>query len=108
MYLSAELDHFYHLIPVEPNTPWKDNPDELHNRTTHGVHHDKIKQMLVNLESQHFEPLYYGWFLNHKDSDDLYKLGTRCLREGVEAMGGNANGKLLYLLGHKMGFSSNN
>lgn len=96
----AELDHFYHLIPVEPNTPWKDSPDELHNRTTHGVHHDKIKQMLVNLESQHFEPLYYGWFLNHKDSDDLYKLGTRCLREGVEAMGGNANEILNSLESH--------
>ena len=88
-YFSAQFEHYYHLIPVEPNTPWKYNAHELQHRTTHGVHEEKIQQMLDNLKSQQFLPLYYGWFLTQKDSESLFDLGTRCLKEGVEALGEN-------------------
>ena len=86
---SAQFEHYYHLIPVEPNTPWKYNAHELQHRTTHGVHEEKIQQMLDNLKSQQFLPLYYGWFLTQTDSENLFELGTRCLKEGVEALGEN-------------------
>ena len=103
MFVSAQFTYFYHVIPVEPNTPWKDNVEELHKKTQHGVPADKIKEMLRNLKSQQLRPLYYGWFLTQKDSKALFDLGAKCLREGVEAIGDgqleriNPAGKDFYL-----------
>lgn len=74
-YVVIAAEFCYTVVIVEPQTWWKFIPEELAAR-------NKRKIDVVILESKvkafkNIIPLYYGWFLNRKDSRRLIDLGRK-------------------------------
>ncbi|WAR10276.1 N4BP2-like protein [Mya arenaria] len=56
----AQTSHYYHIIIVEPETPWRYDPDILAARNSHGVTKDIIAKKLQSLRDNKCLPYYYG------------------------------------------------
>ena len=60
-YMKLAQKHcYYHVVIVEPFTPWKYDPDELALRNKHNVDRDLIAKKLKSLTDNVYRPLYYG------------------------------------------------
>lgn len=78
-YISLARTSQYSVIMVEPQTPWKLNPDILAKNNIHGVAYDVLVAKVEQWET--FLPLYYGWFLNEAGSRMLHLIGQAYLEE---------------------------
>lgn len=80
----AQTEQYYHVIIVEPLTPWRYDPAELTKRNTHGVDEETISKKLQSLQDNVYTPLYYGWFLTKDDSALVVKKFRDVLQQCVE------------------------
>ncbi|XP_053120967.1 2',3'-cyclic-nucleotide 3'-phosphodiesterase [Hemicordylus capensis] len=70
----------YKVILVEPKTPWKMDCLQLKDKNQWKLSADELKKLKPSLEKD-FLPLYYGWFLSKKSSENLRKTGQAFLDE---------------------------
>ncbi|KAL4216912.1 hypothetical protein ACF0H5_023372 [Mactra antiquata] len=82
----AQFQHYYHVFIVEPLTPWRYDPDELAKYNSHDVEKDLIKVKLEVLQNNVMRPMYYGWFLNKRDSTMLVDTVKDLLRKCMDEM----------------------
>lgn len=68
----------YTVVTVQPRTPWKFNPTELAKRNKHAVDAETIRQRLRQFDEG--IPLYYGWFLNEKYSDNISRTADQIFK----------------------------
>ncbi|KAK8391669.1 hypothetical protein O3P69_017294 [Scylla paramamosain] len=72
-YLNLARTHLYIPVVVEPQTTWAVHPAELAVKNIHNIPEeilsDKIKAYQPVL------PIYYGWFLNEVDSEEICSIG---------------------------------
>ena len=78
-YLNLALTYNYPVVIVKPRTWWCNDADKLAELNKHGVSAEIIRAKLRSFEE--VTPLYYGWFLDERDSDWLYQLGQKSLSE---------------------------
>lgn len=60
----------YRLVIVEPQTPWKLDPEQLSIRNTHSVSQEVLSKRVTQF--QEAVPLYFAWFLSPADSRSIY------------------------------------
>ncbi|XP_054849426.1 2',3'-cyclic-nucleotide 3'-phosphodiesterase-like isoform X3 [Eublepharis macularius] len=70
----------YEVIIVEPKTPWKLDCLQLKDKNQWKLTADELKKLKPALEKD-FLPLYYGWFLSKRSSENLRKTGQAFLDE---------------------------
>ncbi|KAH1174323.1 2',3'-cyclic-nucleotide 3'-phosphodiesterase isoform X2 [Mauremys mutica] len=70
----------YKVLFVEPKTPWKMDCLQLKDKNQWKLSVEDLKKMKPSLEKD-FLPLYYGWFLSKKSSENLRKTGQAFLDE---------------------------
>lgn len=70
----------YKVILVEPKTPWKMDCLQLKDKNQWKLSADELKKLKPSLEKD-FLPLYYGWFLSKRSSENLRKTGQAFLDE---------------------------
>ena len=68
----------YHVILVEPKTPWRLNADILAEKNSHGVSKEVLQKKVRSYNS--IVPLYYGWFLSSYDGKRLLDLSKSLLQ----------------------------
>lgn len=56
----AQSQHYYHVVVVEPLSPWRYNPEELAKKNSHEVEIDLIEAKLRALLNNVLRPMYYG------------------------------------------------
>jgi 2',3'-cyclic-nucleotide 3'-phosphodiesterase len=71
-YFDMAEQHNYVVVTVEPKTPWKFDPETLSKMNTHRVPEDAIRERLKVYHQE--SPLFWGWFLNSEDSNQLRKM----------------------------------
>ncbi|RNA40083.1 2 -3 -cyclic-nucleotide 3 -phosphodiesterase-like, partial [Brachionus plicatilis] len=81
-YLSIAREFNYIVIIIEPRTEHKFDIEKLYQLNKHNVPKETIKQKLK--EFQVVVPIYFGWYLNEKDSLWLNKLAKDCLSEALD------------------------
>ncbi|XP_045178941.1 uncharacterized protein LOC123538711 [Mercenaria mercenaria] len=77
----AQRSCYYHVVVLEPQTPWRYDPEELAQRNKHHVDRETIGRKLQSLRDNVYRPLYYGWFLSKEDSSMLVKKSRDVLRQ---------------------------
>ncbi|XP_060590391.1 2',3'-cyclic-nucleotide 3'-phosphodiesterase-like isoform X2 [Ruditapes philippinarum] len=80
----AQNSCHYHVVIVEPRTPWRYDPDELAARNIHNVDRDLISKKLKSLTDNVYRPLYYGWFVCKTDSSLLVKKSREVLKQCLD------------------------
>ncbi|XP_066483285.1 2',3'-cyclic-nucleotide 3'-phosphodiesterase [Tiliqua scincoides] len=70
----------YKVILLEPKTPWKMDCLQLKDKNQWKLSADELKKLKPSLEKD-FLPLYYGWFLSKRSSENLRKTGQAFLDE---------------------------
>lgn len=70
----------YKIILVEPKTAWKMDCLQLKEKNQWKLSVDELKKLKPSLEKE-FLPLYYGWFLSKRSSENLRKTGQAFLDE---------------------------
>ncbi|XP_077171432.1 2',3'-cyclic-nucleotide 3'-phosphodiesterase isoform X1 [Paroedura picta] len=70
----------YEVVIVEPKTPWKLDCLQLKDKNQWKLTADELKKLKPALEKD-FLPLYYGWFLSKRSSENLRKTGQAFLDE---------------------------
>ncbi|XP_033026228.1 2',3'-cyclic-nucleotide 3'-phosphodiesterase [Lacerta agilis] len=70
----------YQVIIVEPKTTWKMDCLQLKDKNQWKLSADELKKLKPSLEKD-FLPLYYGWFLSKRSSENLRKTGQAFLDE---------------------------
>ncbi|XP_042332136.1 2',3'-cyclic-nucleotide 3'-phosphodiesterase-like [Sceloporus undulatus] len=70
----------YKVIIVEPKTAWKLDCLQLKDKNQWKLSVDDLKKLKPSLEKD-FLPLYYGWFLSKRSSENLRKTGQAFLDE---------------------------
>ncbi|XP_052812872.1 uncharacterized protein LOC128240317 isoform X2 [Mya arenaria] len=83
----AQTSHYYHIIIVEPETPWRYDPDILAARNSHGVTKDIIAKKLQSLRDNKCLPYYYGWFISQPGSQRLVTMLMDTLGQCVAELG---------------------
>lgn len=70
----------YEVVIVEPKTPWKLDCLQLKDKNQWKLSADDLKKLKPALEKD-FLPVYYGWFLSKRSSENLRKTGQAFLDE---------------------------
>nr|XP_060637131.1 2',3'-cyclic-nucleotide 3'-phosphodiesterase [Anolis sagrei ordinatus] len=70
----------YEVIIAEPKTAWKLDCLQLKDKNQWKLTVDDLKKLKPSLEKD-FLPLYYGWFLSKRSSENLRKTGQAFLDE---------------------------
>lgn len=84
IYLTLAKEYNYIVAVVEPKTPWAKNAEELAMKNTHGVNEEIIYKKVKMYQDPC--PLYYGWFLNEKDSAVIIELANAWLKTALEEL----------------------
>lgn len=80
-YLNLANDFSYITVLVEPKTSWRKELDQLAARTVHDVTSEFIRRKME--EYQVAIPLYFGWFLNERDSNELLEIARIQLQQCI-------------------------
>ncbi|XP_037664319.1 2',3'-cyclic-nucleotide 3'-phosphodiesterase isoform X2 [Choloepus didactylus] len=79
--LFEMADQFqYQVVLVEPKTAWRLDCAQLKEKNQWQLSADELKKLKPGLEKD-FLPLYFGWFLTKKSSENLRKAGLTFLDE---------------------------
>uniref|UniRef100_A0A8D0H8W3 2',3'-cyclic-nucleotide 3'-phosphodiesterase n=2 Tax=Sphenodon punctatus TaxID=8508 RepID=A0A8D0H8W3_SPHPU len=70
----------YKVIFVEPKTPWKQDCVQLKEKNQWKLSVEDLKKLKPSLEKD-FLPVYFGWFLSKRSSENLRKTGQAFLDE---------------------------
>ncbi|XP_077020503.1 2',3'-cyclic-nucleotide 3'-phosphodiesterase isoform X1 [Tamandua tetradactyla] len=70
----------YQVVLVEPKTAWRLDCAQLKEKNQWKLSADELKKLKPGLEKD-FLPLYFGWFLTKKSSENLRKAGQAFLDE---------------------------
>ncbi|XP_037349917.1 2',3'-cyclic-nucleotide 3'-phosphodiesterase [Talpa occidentalis] len=70
----------YQVVMVEPKTPWRLDYAQLKEKNQWHLSVDDLKKLKPGLEKD-IQPLFFGWFLTRKSSENLRKAGQAFLSE---------------------------
>lgn len=70
----------YKVIFAEPKTPWRMDCSQLKEKNQWKLSAEDLKKMKPSLEKE-FLPMYFGWFLSKRSSENLRKAGQLFLDE---------------------------
>ncbi|XP_076441143.1 2',3'-cyclic-nucleotide 3'-phosphodiesterase-like [Babylonia areolata] len=81
-YLSLASHMDYVVVPVQPKTAWRWNPEELAIRNKHGVDVETLKRKVNQFDD--VIPVYYAWFIPQSSSKQLTCIAQCLLEECVQ------------------------
>lgn len=67
---ASQAPFSYKIVIVEPQTPWKLDPEVLVEKNTHEVELQVLTKRMHQFKP--VLPLYFGWFLSPADSRSLF------------------------------------
>lgn len=87
-YINWALDYGYQIYLLEPDTTWKNNPDELFKRNQHGTPMDIIKRMINRYQSN--EEIYLKIkqkIKNNTIKENITRINTLTTKEILSEIG---------------------
>ncbi len=81
-YVELAAKHNYCVVTVLPKTSWRWIPDQLATRNKHGLDVEYLTAKVKLFERG--LPMYYGWFVNEKDSKRILELGKKCFSKCID------------------------